>query len=191
MPSGQVVSWRSWLARLLNIYGCFGSLRLTEEVAGSNPAEINSFLCCFSWLFLFPREDPTYALEVDSSCLLAHALQCRLFITTEKRRSTAQVVQPAKHGWRRGGAQHSPVGSAVHSSKRRKCCPKRLNGKVEPRCTVNASFSKLLAAADHEQTRPVEREHVSSAETVVQRRERWHLFLGRENFGPKPSRGVD
>ena len=42
-----MVSWRSWLARLLNTSDS-GSLGITEEVAGSNPAEITF------WLFFGP-----------------------------------------------------------------------------------------------------------------------------------------
>ncbi len=44
----MMVSWRSWLARLLNNSDLFRSLGLTEEVAGSNPAEIILFASCNS-----------------------------------------------------------------------------------------------------------------------------------------------
>ncbi len=63
-----MVSWRSWLARLLNNSDLIRSLGLTEEVAGSNPAEIILFFC-------FCRHFALFALRSD--VLLSFASRVR------------------------------------------------------------------------------------------------------------------
>ncbi len=66
----MMVSWRSWLARLLNNSVCSDSLGLTEEVAGSNRQK--SFFAPKK----NPKKTPPFA-AVKAACFIFF-LACRL-----------------------------------------------------------------------------------------------------------------